>query len=273
MENQMTFPMVLAHGIARFDVLIRSDNDMSTDHRNYWKNIRTILKENKYISYHTNVDWAGSVNKRAAELADQVKTYISDNEYSKVNIVAHSMGGIDARVAIAKFGLAHYVASLTTLHTPHHGTTFADWGFETGVAKLFTRLLKLLGIDAEGFSDLTTTACAKRNRELEDFEKENAYKIKYFTYAGCQSADDIFLPLVPSFKIIKKREGRNDGLVSVESAKWKKEFFCGIDNFDHLNVLGWWNISENDCIFGGRNKQAFEEEIKYFYSALANRLP
>jgi len=164
------------------------------------------------------------------------------------------------------------VASLTTLHTPHHGSTFAEWGFETRLGGLFTRLLELTGIDAEGVKDLTTTACEKRNRELEVFENENANGIRYFTYAGYQSAGDIFLPLIPSYKIIKKREGRNDGLVSVRSAIWKKEFCCGINDFDHLNVLGWWDISEKDYIFGGRSRKEFEEEIKNFYFALARRL-
>jgi len=269
----MTCPIILAHGIARFDILIRSDNDLETDHLNYWKNIRKILKEKNYVSHHTHVGWAGNVNKRAEALADQVRAYIGDNHFTKVNIVAHSMGGLDARVAIAKFGLAPHIASLTTLHTPHHGSTFADWGFETGAAGLFTRLLELTGIDAEGFKDLTTTACETRNRELDDFENKNINGIKYFTYAGYQSADNIFLPLIPSYKIIKKREGRNDGLVSVRSAMWKKEFCCGIDNFDHLNVLGWWDISEKDYIFGGKSRMAFEEEIKNFYFALASRLP
>jgi len=89
----MTYPIILAHGIARFDILTRSDNDLETDHLNYWKNIRTILEEKNYISYHTHVDWAGNVKKRAEELAEQVKDYIRDKQCGKVNIVAHSMGG------------------------------------------------------------------------------------------------------------------------------------------------------------------------------------
>lgn len=269
----MTFPIILAHGIARFDILTRSDNNFATDHLNYWKNIRSILREKGYVSHHTRVSWAGTVDQRAGQLAEQVKAYVAANGPTRVNIVAHSMGGLDARVAIARCGLGPHVASLTTLHTPHHGSSFADWGFETPAGTLFTRLLGLVGIDAKGFADLTTAACEKRNRELEAFETANVDGIRYQTYAGWQSAEDIFLPLVPSFRIIRKREGRNDGLVSVRSAVWKDAFCRGINGFDHLNVLGWWDHAEKDYASGGRSRREFETEIRSFYHSLAERLP
>ena len=44
----------------------------------------------------------------------------------KVNIIAHSKGGLESRYAISQLGLSPYVASLTTINTPHHGCTFVD---------------------------------------------------------------------------------------------------------------------------------------------------
>ena len=38
------------------------------------------------------------------------------------------MGGLDARYLISRLGMADRVLSLTTLGTPHRGTSFADWG-------------------------------------------------------------------------------------------------------------------------------------------------
>jgi triacylglycerol lipase len=45
---------------------------------------------------------------------------------NKVHIIAHSMGGLDARHLISRLGYSDRVASLSTISTPHHGTRIAD---------------------------------------------------------------------------------------------------------------------------------------------------
>lgn len=44
----------------------------------------------------------------------------------KVNIIAHSMGGLDARYLAATLGYAPKIASITTISTPHGGSNVAD---------------------------------------------------------------------------------------------------------------------------------------------------
>ena len=44
----------------------------------------------------------------------------------KVHLLAHSQGGIDARVLLTDLDYADRVASLTTISTPHRGTRIAD---------------------------------------------------------------------------------------------------------------------------------------------------
>lgn len=257
----MAHPIVLAHGIARFDVLIAKTK--------YWSDIPDILASKQYKVHQTNVDWAGSVAKRAKQFAQQVKSL----KYQKVNVIAHSSGGLDVRYAIVKNGLAPYVASLTTLCTPHHGSSFADWAFEEGVADRIIPIFEGLGIDMSGFKDLTTEACKARNKEMEKFEEKNEHNIRYQTYAGVQGMWDVFWPLLPSYRIIKEREGFNDGLASVSSAKWKDKYFKGIRDWDHLNFLGWWELAELDIFGGGRTEKAFKKEIREFYLSLAQSLP
>lgn len=46
----------------------------------------------------------------------------------KVNIIAHSMGGLDARYLAATLGYAPKIASITTISTPHGGSNIADVG-------------------------------------------------------------------------------------------------------------------------------------------------
>lgn len=50
---------------------------------------------------------------------------ISDFHESEVDIIAHSMGGLDSRWAVEKQGAAQYVDDLVTLGTPHQGTYVA----------------------------------------------------------------------------------------------------------------------------------------------------
>jgi triacylglycerol esterase/lipase EstA (alpha/beta hydrolase family) len=73
-------------------------------------------------------DIPGTTVDSPTEYADLVKqrlAAISDDHGSEVDIVAHSMGGLDSRWAIEKQDAARYVDDLVTLGTPHQGTRVA----------------------------------------------------------------------------------------------------------------------------------------------------
>ena len=63
---------------------------------------------------------------RAAELRAQILRWTD----GPVNLVAHSMGGLDARYLITHLNMAEQVRSLTTVSTPHRGTYLVDWFFQ-----------------------------------------------------------------------------------------------------------------------------------------------
>ncbi|WP_254830838.1 esterase/lipase family protein [Haloglomus salinum] len=56
---------------------------------------------------------------------------ISDEEGGPVDVIAHSMGGLDTRWAIEKEGAAAHVDDLVTLGSPHQGTYVAYVGVLT----------------------------------------------------------------------------------------------------------------------------------------------
>ena len=73
------------------------------------------------------------------------------------------------------------------------------------------------------------------------------------------------------FRIIEEKEGENDGLVSVTSAKWRNEYFKGtLDNTDHLNELGWWDVAQ---LLEGESADELLKRIHSFYAEIANNLP
>src|SRR5580658_8847759 len=71
------------------------------------------------------VSLLGSVQLRAQQLAAAIAAKFPAGE---VHIIAHSMGGLDARCLLAQnlAGLAGRVVSLSTISTPHHGSPVAD---------------------------------------------------------------------------------------------------------------------------------------------------
>ena len=76
--------------------------------------------------YYTEVSPANTIEFRAIELAKQIDEILAATKAAKVNILAHSFGGLDARYLISTLGYEDKVATLSTLSTPHRGTPVAD---------------------------------------------------------------------------------------------------------------------------------------------------
>src|SRR2546422_4122358 len=237
-----TYPIVLAHGIARFDALLRNvlrDEDAADDRTHYFRRIRSTLQAAGFMVEHSTVPWAKAVGVRATALKAEVERVLTKTGAQKAHIVAHSMGGLDARHMLFEHQgdrMHQKVASVSTIGTPHWGTSFADWGVSH--ASLFLALLQTLGASQlDGFKDLTTSACAQFNEQAAAFE--SGCGVAFRTYAGAQDVSRVFAPLQISWHVIKVHEGNNDGLVSVRSARWCSEYFQEpILDADHLNEIG-----------------------------------
>lgn len=122
-----SFPIILAHGISPFDRVIHpfSEIDNRDDDRcHYFRKIRSSLIKNGYLAFHNRVGWTSDLKK---EITRITKNF---TRWPKVHIIAHSMGGLDARQMIFRYQMQDRIASLTTIGTPHLGTSFADWGMK-----------------------------------------------------------------------------------------------------------------------------------------------
>ena len=108
MSATNAYPVVLACGIARFDRVPgwRRLAAHVGEGMHYYKRIRAALNEAGFSAHHTLVDWAGPVEKRAKDLGGEVDSVLALTGRTKVHIIAHSMGGLDARWMIAKLGYA-----------------------------------------------------------------------------------------------------------------------------------------------------------------------
>jgi len=307
MAKKKTYPVALATGIARFDFLTDSFNRESrklfgdvfdriinhlanhavsvvTDGLHYFRGIKSFLDADGFGTHHTRVGFASRLADRSADLKAQVTDILKETGAAKVHVIAHSMGGLDARAMIAKLGMADKVASLTTIGTPHHGTSFADFKLKRGGDKLIDSVSN--AVDFRGFGDLTRAACKKFNDEVRDAEASNG--VQYQTYSASEGRDATFVFLQSSWDIIKKEEGDNDGLVSLTSQAWTAEI-AGADGkkkknvvqkkfpvrADHLNEVGWWDLNELHGAnvlksFGARER--YENSVKETYRDIARDL-
>src|SRR5882672_12916629 len=149
-------PVVLAHGFLGFDEI-----ELGRSKHVYFRGIGSHLERLGATVYSPRVPPASSISARAQRLADLIRALPE----GRVNIVAHSMGGLDARYAISQLGLAPRVASLTTIGTPHAGTPLADAGH--ALFGKITRLLRRI-VDLSAFGDLTTQGMMKLNAAVPD---------------------------------------------------------------------------------------------------------
>lgn len=111
------YPILMVHGVFFRDFR----------YFNYWGRVPAELEKNGATIFYGNHESASSVADSGRELMERIQEIVRTTGCEKVNIIAHSKGGLDCRYAISVLGAAPYVASLTTVNTPHRGCEFADY--------------------------------------------------------------------------------------------------------------------------------------------------
>ncbi len=255
------YPILLVHGVFFRDFR----------YLNYWGRIPQELQKNGATIFYGEQQSAATVESCAEELSARIEKIINETGCEKVNIIAHSKGGLDSRVAIANFGSAHYVASLTTINTPHNGCIFAEYllnkcpkSIKDYVSNNYNAALIKFGDKSPDFigaiTDLTMTKCVARNEVT-----PNQEGILYESIASyCNKARHVRFPMNFSHRIVKHFDGKNDGLVSIESAKWGSSYRL-------LEPKGKRGISHGDLIDLNR-ENIIDFDVREFYVELVSSL-
>jgi triacylglycerol lipase len=229
------YPIVLAHGLLGFDELRLAGKFLPGVQ--YWRGIKEALNANNIDVITTAVPSSGSIEQRAVVLMKDIKAKARGKA---VNIVAHSMGGLDARYLISNLKPWDLeIKSLTTIGTPHRGSSFADFVFreigEDNVPRVY-KLLSRLNLESGAFSQLTT----KYMRETFNPANQDDPSVRYFSY-GAQFNPSLWSVFRFSHEMIDVIEGANDGLVSVASSRWDEAGYRGtLDGVSHLDLINWY---------------------------------
>jgi triacylglycerol lipase len=267
--------VILAHGIFRLDalrVLLRDHGGIDIG-PHYFVGIKAFLEQRGFIVRETDVSFAGSLATRASNFHDQFDGFLRDTGAQSVHVIGHSMGGLDARLAMAEHPeMAPKVACLTTIGTPHLGTTSADKLLTLGGRLAIEGLRRLINL--EGFNDLTTTKCQALNERLRDQEAKNG--VRYRTVAADEELPRV-TPLLTATALDLGRAGPNDGIVPTSSQAWVPSIVSsdgvakGVEQIsfpmraDHLNEVGIWDTGE----IGRITKSELERRVQEFYLQLA----
>lgn len=255
------YPLLLVHGVFFRD----------TKYFNYWGRIPGELETNGATIFYGNHQSASSVADSAAELKSRIIEILAETGAEKLNIIAHSKGGLDCRYAISKLDIGDKVASLTTINTPHNGCLFADCllskipsSIKNKVADTYNSTLRKFGESNPDFltavNDLTDSACKQLNTEIPT--PQGIY---------CQSVGSVLtkatsgkFPLNLSYHLVKYFSGENDGLVDETSFKWG-------ENYILLRPTEKRGISHGDMI--DLNRQNFHGfDVREFYVNLVSDL-
>lgn len=255
------YPLLLVHGVFFRDFRFL----------NYWGRIPEELKKYGATIFYGKQQSAASVAACGEELAQRIREILQETNGEKVNIIAHSKGGLDSRYANSQLNMAPFVASLTTINTPHQGCIFADYLLnkipknicDSIASKYYAALRQAGDFDPDFLSavyDLTATSCQDRNLLLSD-----ASEVFYQSVGSkMNQASSGKFPLNVSYPLVKHFDGENDGLVSLESMKWG-------ENFIYINSPAGRGISHGDMIDLNReNIPGFD--VREFYVNLVHNL-
>lgn len=222
-------PIVLHHGLFGFGNVRVGPVAM----RYFSGGIERAIREAGHPLIIARTHPTGGIALRARQLKEAILTQLAamGRSGAPVAIVAHSMGGLDARYMIARLGMAGRVATLLTVCTPHRGSAYADWFVQNvGVRLGGGRLASALGLDVRAAVDLTTSSMSEFNRTVPD-----APGVRYFSVSAACPAGQHAPLFAHSHPIVYRAEGENDGVVSLVSARWG-EHLCTWP-VDHLHAI------------------------------------
>ncbi|KAN0124638.1 Alpha/Beta hydrolase fold [Lactarius tabidus] len=231
------YPIVFCHGLLGFDS-VTIGPAIAPLEVTHWRGIKEVLHANGIEVLMTRVPATSSPVERAKVLEQKIEEMYAGRS---VHLLGHSMGGLDCRyLATNLHNHTFRVLSITTISSPHRGSTFADVFLKTVGPERFPSFLSLLdmlpngGGDGSAFSCLTPEAM----REFNDLTPD-VPDVKYFSWGAVYNPG-----LIDTWKwphsVVLEKEGPNDGLVSVESAKWGT-YLGTVEDVNHLDLVGWIN--------------------------------
>lgn len=255
------YPILLVHGFILKDFLIF----------NAFGKIPKILSSSGFCVYTSTNDGVGTIETNARQLKKQIEEILKKEKSEKINIIAHSKGGLDCEYMIKNLNMESKVASLTTICTPHKGSRIA-----TSILKFPKWLLIITSkiIDfiykISGDKKPNVLRAAKELRSNNNYAEDSnniSNKVYFQSYSTVlEKGKDDLLMAVP-FVLSKKHDtDESDGLVSKDSAKFGNyKGDCINGSISHTEIVDLMTTKkEKEKVYNFYKKICHELALKDF---------
>lgn len=242
------YPIVFLHGLAGFDSLL---NVMD-----YWLGVEDIYATHGFHAEIHSVPAFDTTYVRVEGWDDILGELVGDGVGRRFNLIGHSQGGLDSRYLASLLDPDHRIVTITTISTPHQGSSVAgalsramdglpfDGALINAIVDMGVNLFGVEGADLAGqLEQMDPDNMVQFNLDVPDRDD-----VHYFSWAGksCRSlqfvcqfeqeGETVSSYFHLSHLYMEVEEGDNDGLVAVESARWGQ--FLGVIPADHMDEVG-----------------------------------
>ncbi|MBQ2730059.1 MAG: hypothetical protein IJF69_04725 [Clostridia bacterium] len=213
--EKLKYPVLMVHGMGF------RDNGLI----NYWGRIPRELKKLGCDIHYGYQDSNACVATNAAVLKRRIDEILQATGAEKVNIIAHSKGGLDARYAISTLGMGEKVASLTTMSTPHNGSVTVDRllrfpDFLIRIGCFFVDCWYFILGDRKPATYRVIHSFKTSEARQFNIANPDDNRVYYQSYAFAMKgpSSDLFMWLTNL--VVGAFEGENDGLLTPDGARW-----------------------------------------------------
>jgi len=207
--------------------------------------IALFLRLHGCKAFAPNVAPYNHTEARALAWRAHLLRILQETGADKVHLMAHSLGGLDARYLVSNLDMAAHVAQITTIATPHHGSSLATLFLKQPkiLTRTFTHFLDLTGkqslpgtpSDAKKVLLQLTPEYMKTRFNPKVIDHPDVQYRSISSRAGKNTSTHISPLLFTQNRLLFFAEGENDGLVSVKSAHWSGN--TETINADHLTHI------------------------------------
>jgi len=231
-------PVLLCHGYGAIATLVKPSP---------LYDVAMLMRSHHVLAFAPNIVPYAKIETRAHNWLNIIESITDKISSQKINIVAHSMGGLDIRYALARLDISDKVVSFTTISTPHHGTSLAELTLKTpdAIKDKLADVLDWMGdrvfpsvkSDSVGSAEQLT-----RNYITEQFNPDipDVKGIPYYSFSSAVGkGTDQPISVTSRFQNnhIFEQEGINDGMVSVKSSIWGEHIKTGkLSHLEQLNL-------------------------------------
>jgi triacylglycerol lipase len=248
-----------------------------------------VLAEHGASIFFANQDGMGIFETNALQILDTIEQILLFTGCDKINVIAHSKGGIDIRVLLSELHSAQLIASVTTISSPQQGSRTMDL-----VMRIPTPLLKTVALPVNAFyrlmgdkhPDFFTVCCQLTTSWMQRFNSEHPMpdcaESSQPDGTLCQSAaaamsSPLSDPTMAfSNVVISCVDGPNDGLVEPNSSHFGNYLgtlqSSGRQGVSHIDVVDMRGKPRGGTIFINGSWQQTYHDITEFYLELARQL-